>query len=207
MATAPRRPAHRPSRRQAVLDAAMHLYAVRRFEDVTVADIATEAGMTSAAVYYHYPSKDDLLLEGLRAFAGGMLEELRRLLDDAAERGSTEGEVIADLVAWMDGHRYAAVVWFVASPGLSESVERIRRETRLEMVEVFAALFRERGSDMSRADATVAGAGLVVLLEQSAVSSLTEDVVLANLGRRRFLAEVAELGNLIAGRTAAEPAG
>jgi AcrR family transcriptional regulator len=34
----------------------MHLYAVRQMEDVTVADIAEEAKMTPAAVYYHYAS-------------------------------------------------------------------------------------------------------------------------------------------------------
>ena len=33
-------------------------------EDVTVADIAAAADMTAAAVYYHFPSKEHVLLEG-----------------------------------------------------------------------------------------------------------------------------------------------
>jgi hypothetical protein len=56
---------------------------------------------------------------------------------------------------------------------------------------------------MSRADATVAAAALVVLLEQAAMSALTEDSVLANLGRRRFAAEVVLIGDLIANGQAA----
>jgi AcrR family transcriptional regulator len=44
----------------------MELFASQRSEAITVAEIAEAAGMTSAAVYYHFASKDDILLEGLR---------------------------------------------------------------------------------------------------------------------------------------------
>jgi AcrR family transcriptional regulator len=176
----------------------MHLYAVRRIEDVTVADIAEEANMTSAAVYYHYPSKEDLLLEGLRGFAEGLETELTNLIDAAAGSGTSLGAVVADLLTWLEAHRSAALVWFVTSPGLNESVEALRRETRLDMVDTFAAQIRKRVKGLSRADATIAGMALVVLLEQSAISALTEDAVLANLGRRAFAAEVVSLGDLIA---------
>ena len=52
--------------------------------------------------------------------------------------------------------------------------------------------------DPSKILRAVSAAALVVLLEQSATSALTEDSVLANLGRRRFAAEVVQLGDLIA---------
>jgi AcrR family transcriptional regulator len=176
----------------------MHLYAVRRIEDVTVADIAEEANMTSAAVYYHYPSKEDLLLEGLREFADGMQSELTDLLKAANGSGGSLGMVLADLLTWLEAHRAAALVWFVASPGLNESVEALRRESRLDVIDALAAEIRKRAKGTSRADATVAATALVVLLEQAATSALTEDSVLANLGRRRFAAEVVRIGDLIA---------
>jgi AcrR family transcriptional regulator len=62
------RPAHRPSRRSTVIDAAMGLFALHPPEAVTVADIAAAADMTAAAVYYHFPSKEHVLLEGLQIF-------------------------------------------------------------------------------------------------------------------------------------------
>lgn len=176
----------------------MHLYAVRRIEDVTVADIAEEANMTSAAVYYHYPSKEDLLLEGLREFAEGMQQELNDLVEAAAGSGASLGTVIADLLTWVEAHRAAALVWFVTSPGLNESVEALRRESRLDIIDALCGEIRKRTKGLSRADAMVAATALVVLLEQSATSALTEDSVLANLGRRRFAAEVVQLGDLIA---------
>ncbi len=176
----------------------MHLYAVRRIEDVTVADIADEADMTSAAVYYHYPSKEDLLLAGLREFAEGLVNEVEQLLKTAPDRSASVGSVVYDVVEWLETRRAPAIVWFINSPGLSESVEALRRETRLQMIEAFSALFVKAPAAMSRPDAGVTALALVVLLEQAAVSSLTEDVVLANLGHRRFSLEVIALGDLIA---------
>lgn len=176
----------------------MQLYAVRHLEDVTVADIAEEAKMTPAAVYYHYASKEDLLLEGLREFVTGLQAELARLLADAANGSGSIGTVHADLLSWIQAHRSAAVVWFVKSPGMSEPVEALRRKTRLEMVEAFSAVFRKSRRAGSTAQAGVTALALVVLLEQAAISALNEDVVLANLGRRRFAGELVSLADLIA---------
>ena len=123
----------------------MTLYAVRRIEDVTVADIAEEASMTSAAVYYHYPSKEDVLIEGLRSFAEGMTGELADQMEAVGERGGTLGEVVAAMVSWVEEHRASALVWFVSSPGVNESVEALRRETRLDMVEAFGSCIKSNG--------------------------------------------------------------
>jgi AcrR family transcriptional regulator len=176
----------------------MHLYAVRQIEDVTVADIAEEAKMTPAAVYYHYASKEDVLLEGLREFATGLQAELERLLHAGSDGPISVGAVEGELLTWAQAHRSAAVVWFVKSPGMSEPVEALRRKTRLEMVEAFSAVFRTRSRSSATAQASVTALALVILLEQAAVCVLTEDVVLANLGGRRFTGELGSLADLIA---------
>ncbi len=174
----------------------MHLFAVRSIEAVTVADIAEQAGMTPAAVYYHYPSKDDLLLDGLRGFTTSLLDqmivELRKPGTDAGI-----GDVLVSLLSWCEGQRYAATVYFVTSPGISIAVEALRRETRLEMIKLLAQALRKRNTALQAPEASVFSAGLLNLLEQSAASWLTEDAVLANLGPRRFSAEVVHLAKLI----------
>ncbi len=176
----------------------MTLYSVRRIEDVTVADIAEEASMTSAAVYYHYPSKEDVLIEGLRNFAEGMTGELGERLA-AIEDGSDEslGKVVASMVSWVEEHRAAGLVWFVSSPGVNESVEALRRETRLDMVESFRAHVSADGTSGELPHKTVSAMAVVVLFEQATTSALTEDEVYANLGPRRFAAEVISLADLI----------
>ncbi|MFE0750073.1 TetR/AcrR family transcriptional regulator [Gordonia sp. NPDC058843] len=186
-----KRAAHRPSRRDVVVEAAMHLYSMRSIEDVTVADIAAEAQMTSAAVYYHYPSKEEVLLGGLRIFAEQMLTQLRAEID--ADPDSSLGDVIISVLEWTDAHRAASLVYFVRSPGWSLSIEALRREVRLEMLAIFSAELRVRNRITSKAKQAAAATALSSLLEVSASSWLTEDVVLANLGRRRFSDEVREL--------------
>src|SRR4051812_28682542 len=57
----PRRAANRPSRRQDLIDAAVELLSLQAWEMVTVADIVERAGMTSAAFYYHFSSREQLL--------------------------------------------------------------------------------------------------------------------------------------------------
>jgi len=186
-----KRAAHRPSRREVVADAAMHLYSIRSIEDVTVADIAAEAQMTSAAVYYHYRSKDEVLLAGLRLFTDGLLDELR--VEIAADPDAALGDIISSLLEWMDQHRAAALVYFARSPGWSLSIETLRREVRSVMLALFSAELRTRSGVASKAKQGAAAVALTTLLEVSASSWLTEDAVLVDLGRRRFSEEVREL--------------
>ncbi|MBY6411596.1 TetR/AcrR family transcriptional regulator [Rhodococcus sp. BP-252] len=191
-----KRAAHRPSRREMVIDAAMHLYSVRSIEDVTVADIAAEAQMTSAAVYYHYPSKDDVLLGGLRLYSEGLLDELRRRID--SDDSASLGDVIVGLLEWTDQHRPASLVYFVHSPGWSLSIESLRRSVRLAVLNLFMAELRTRHGITVRAKQAAAATALSSLLEVSMSSWLTEDAVLANLGRRRFSDEVRDVAADIA---------
>ena len=144
-----KRAAHRPSRREVVVEAAMHLYSVRSIEDVTVADIAAEAKMTSAAVYYHYPSKDEVLLGGLRMYADGLLDQLRAEVESDAT--APLGDIIVRVLEWTDDHRAQSLVYFVRSPGWSLSIEALRRQVRLTMLNIFTAELRRRNGTTTRA--------------------------------------------------------
>jgi AcrR family transcriptional regulator len=60
-ATSDRRTRRGPHTRQQILDASLRLFSERGFARTTVRDIAREAGITDAAIYYHFQSKRDLL--------------------------------------------------------------------------------------------------------------------------------------------------
>jgi AcrR family transcriptional regulator len=53
--------APRTDTRQRILDVAAHLFATRGFAGTSIRDIAEELGVTKAALYYHFPSKEVLL--------------------------------------------------------------------------------------------------------------------------------------------------
>lgn len=62
-AKTPRRRRRSTVTRQRILTASMRLFSRQGFARTTVRDIAREAGITDAAIYYHFANKDDLLRE------------------------------------------------------------------------------------------------------------------------------------------------
>ena len=68
MLTSERRPGVRPKSRrsgrltrQHIVEASMHLFSERGYVQTTVRDIARQAGISDAAIYYHFDSKGDVL--------------------------------------------------------------------------------------------------------------------------------------------------
>jgi AcrR family transcriptional regulator len=177
----------------------MELFASQRSETITVAHIADAAGMTSAAVYYHFASKDDILLEGLRSLGEALVTEARRAQHDVAAREASIGELPVRLLTWMDERRAGVTVWFVKSAGVSMAVEQLRREVNGQLITVFTRAAKAARSKISAAEAAVVATALLSLLETSATSWLTEDESLTGLGRKKFLDETARLAERIAG--------
>lgn len=177
----------------------MQLFAAPSADAVTVAQIAESAGMTSAAVYYHFASKDDILLEGLRGFGEGLVAETRRLQQAIATDGSSIGELPVRLLSWLDERRDEATVWFVTSAGVSMVVEQLRRELRGELITTLIRAAKAARPGVSVAEASVIATALLSLIETSAWSWLTEDESVTGLGRRKFVDETSLLAERITG--------
>src|SRR5688572_2462864 len=91
--TTPKRTRRGPYTRKQILDASLKLFSERGFARTTVRDIARQAGITDAAIYYHFQSKRDLL-EAL-VDERGFLTSLQNL-----ERVEAEMP-LRDMVLWM----------------------------------------------------------------------------------------------------------
>ena len=84
-------PSHRPNKRQAILDAALTLYADGGFRGTGLTAIGARAGVSHAAVLYHFGSAAELLLAVLEerdrifarryaeVFRGPPLEQIARI--------------------------------------------------------------------------------------------------------------------------------
>ncbi len=99
---APDQPLEAGSTRERILDAALDLFIEKGFDGTSLREIAEKLGFTKAALYYHYASKDDILMalhmrlhavgrDGLKQLAGGpvTLATWESLLD------STLGPILA----------------------------------------------------------------------------------------------------------------
>src|SRR4051812_33179723 len=82
-----RRPADLPAKdaREAILQAAADLFSERGFETTKMRDIAALAGLTVAAPYWHFESKEELYCAvytaGIRAVQDAVLREMEGIQD------------------------------------------------------------------------------------------------------------------------------
>ena len=160
--------------------------------------------MTAAAVYYHFPSKERVLLEGLQSFTRDYLAEVRRLTRRSPPADWIRSLVIG-LLEWLEDHRLAATVFFARSSGLDMTIEALRRETRIEQVNIFMRTIRAASTrQLTSASVGVMAVGLVSLLETAAACWLTQDAVFRGLGRHRFLTDAADLAERIVCAPAAQ---
>ncbi|AHH18638.1 putative transcriptional regulator, TetR family [Nocardia nova SH22a] len=97
-----------PSRREAILAAAIRLFATRGYADVSLEDIGTAVGIAGASVYNHFDSKADILIlamergnEILRADmhralarASGADDAVRRLITAYSDFARENGDLI-----------------------------------------------------------------------------------------------------------------
>jgi AcrR family transcriptional regulator len=87
-----------------VLDAALELFSVHGFEGTSLQDIADRLGVTKAAVYYHFHTKDEILL----ALVGPVFDGLLAMVDSGLLTQSGRGGGIARYVDYLLRNRRVA---------------------------------------------------------------------------------------------------
>jgi AcrR family transcriptional regulator len=170
-------------------EAAVAEFARRGYGASTTRDIAARLGLSAAALYPHYRSKEELLyaiaLDGHR----GALLAVRSADDPAAEPGDRLRAVVATFAAWQARHReLARVVQYEIrslTPSHYRAVARLRRET----ADVLRAVL-EAGNERGDFDVRPVEGALL------AVSSLCVDV--CRWFPSRDLREPARVGELYA---------
>jgi len=185
---------HRPSRRAQIVEAAMRLHARQDGRPVTVAEIAREAYMSTPAIYYHYPSKDAVLLDGLSQFSAELVSVIRAAGDEAVRTG-TVADLVTSVIRWLDGHRHEAVVWYLTAPQVINA-DSLRDELAAQTMAAWRGAVRASradGAEMTDDEVDVVVVACKSLLEISAQSWLAEDQVRRVLGPKSFLAEVSRI--------------
>jgi len=159
------RPAHRPSRRSEIVRAAIDEFAETGVATATVADVARRAGMTPAAVYYHFPTREDLVVEVVRHIGAQVQRSADVHPGDEVLQGSALFDrVLDDYGRWVDEHPEEARILWVEAVGLSPVVEAARRETLTALVERTIELLGLAGFHLADTDAEVTALALVTLV-------------------------------------------
>lgn len=100
------------SRREALLDAAAAMFAAGGYAGTSIRDIAGAVGMLPGSMYYHFRSKEDLLLavyhKGVARFEAAIDEALDGSMTDPWQ--AIEAACAAHLSILLDGGDYARIV-------------------------------------------------------------------------------------------------
>lgn len=186
-----RRPAHRPSRRYQLIEGAVELFAVKPVDLVTIAEIVRQAGMTPAAFYYHFPSREDLLREFVAQFADDWASQAEQLWGDARSTDDVLA-VVQRLLDWANEHRKKASVFFVNSRGASVAVEEIRQHATSRTSAAAAAAICRATEREPGAPTSLEGLSLVTVIESALRAELSLDAAYRTLGPQHFRDEVHE---------------
>lgn len=118
------------NRRQLVRDAAACLFRERGFHATSMRDIAKATGMLSGSIYYHFASKDDLLLdvyeEGVRRIAGRVN---KMIAHEHTPLGRLRAACIAHVEMLLEQSDYAQVIIRVLPqdvPGVAAQMIELR---------------------------------------------------------------------------------
>jgi AcrR family transcriptional regulator len=88
-----------PSTRELIMEAATDLFIEQGYEGTSLREIAEQVGVTKAALYYHFASKEELG----KALMEPFVEMQNSILEDVAEYPTLEqwASYLATLIHWM----------------------------------------------------------------------------------------------------------
>jgi AcrR family transcriptional regulator len=146
----------RDAKRAEILDAAEPLLLRHGYDETTMAAVAQAARVASNAVYWYFPSKDDLLAAVLR-------RRQERALAAVAERGDDDLEQrVSALLAQLD--QVANLTASVHDRARhSDAVAEVHRAFHTAADAYLQTAFRDAG--LARADATRAAGAIMAMVE------------------------------------------
>lgn len=134
------------NRRQQLLEAAADLFSVKGYAGTSIRDIADVVGMLPGSMYYHFRSKEELLLavhgEGVRLIMDAVNHALEQAPDDPWAR--LEAAACAHLKGLLTGGKFSMVV----TPEFSRSIEEPLRGALIEERNRYEQIFRNLIDDL-----------------------------------------------------------
>jgi AcrR family transcriptional regulator len=124
-----RQPAHRPSRRDEIVDAAIAVFAQRGYVDTAISHVAEAADVAVTAVYYHFAGKDDLYGAAIAKVLSSVDEVVATVRpDDAPAETDTLFKVIDAVWEWVDDNPEPAKLMHLHTPTATRQAAALRRE-------------------------------------------------------------------------------
>ncbi|MCR9221464.1 MAG: TetR/AcrR family transcriptional regulator [Alphaproteobacteria bacterium] len=129
------------NRREELMDRAAELIAAKGFDGASMRDIAAAVGMLPGSLYYHFPSKEDLLREIHGRVVSGMAARVEQALEGVESPwGRLEAAAEAHLAGLFETGSLVAIVSPDFPKGHEDLNEELRRQRR-DYEQTFRDLF------------------------------------------------------------------
>jgi AcrR family transcriptional regulator len=142
-------PAHRPSRRNEIVDAAIKVFARSGYSETSIQDVADEAGVVPTAVYYHFAGKDALFTVALQT----VIVELDEVVERARPEGDQAGAlslITAAVWEWIELRPDHARILYSHLPGTTKQSQLLRQEFEEKHIERAFVYARQAPPDERR---------------------------------------------------------
>jgi AcrR family transcriptional regulator len=126
----------RPNRPEQILAAACRAIQQRGFASTRIADIASEAGMSTGAIHYYFEVKDEVLIAALKWASGQLFDRLEQLAAGAASERERLLQLLEHAVPVPGPRRGEYILWIelwvraLQEPDLLPECEALSRRWR-----------------------------------------------------------------------------
>lgn len=131
------------SRKKIIIDAAERVFASKPFNQVTMRDIAKEAGITAGAIYRHFPDQQALFVE---AFLRGAEKIIRDLEQVISKSKNPLKDTIATFLKFLMKHDqyFRMMTHFMLDAKLSHDLVEKLNEAERKLLDQFTKLFGKK---------------------------------------------------------------
>ena len=121
--------AHRPSRRNDILEAAIRQFARKGLVDTAVTEVAEEANVAATAIYYHFSGKEELFSAAVKRVFQSISDVVAAVRDDDEPATPASLAAVIDAVwNWIDDHPDEATLLYLQLPGTTRQITTLRQE-------------------------------------------------------------------------------
>jgi AcrR family transcriptional regulator len=169
-----------------ILSAAAGFFVARGYERTTISDVADQAGVSRATVFWHFSDKAGLFREAFSFLVRPFRESLERDLEDLAPEKRLLEQIgnYQNMVRDHEESIQGFLTWVVETPALRDWVVR----SLLDLHQRFAGALSETLSEMlppdADADPGAVASGIACMLDGALILSLFDPSREANEQRR-----------------------
>jgi AcrR family transcriptional regulator len=185
-----------PDMREAIVAAAMHLFAAHGYEGTAVQDVADAVGVTKPAVLHHFPSKEHLRMAVLGAILAHWKETLPSLLLAATASEARFEAVFGELHRFFAQDRDRALVVLretIDRPNESKKLMRAAVRPWLSAIAEYIKAGQETGRHFADADAEAYVLHIMQLVISAAAAAPITAAILDGDVKRRYDRELARI--------------